>query len=106
MNALTQITVPNTHVYLSNSVFEALMQHYYLPMQEETMTPILRWSDLRQWIDSQKWMRMVERGGDKNLDTLVIFGLFRIAKNKQTKKSKCSAKHCAWINKVDDSGTG
>ncbi|ARR48118.1 hypothetical protein BTO19_23190 [Vibrio parahaemolyticus] len=92
MNALTQITVPNTHVYLSNSVLEALMQHYYLPMQEETMTPILRWSDLRQWIDSQKWMRMVERGGDKNLDTLVIFGLFRIAKNKQTKKIKMQRK--------------
>ncbi|KGT34453.1 hypothetical protein HC02_17705 [Vibrio parahaemolyticus] len=92
MNAMIQIAVPNTQVCLSHSVLEGLRQHYYRPMQEETMAPILPWSELRRWIDSQKWMRMVERCDDKNLDTLVIFGLFRIAKNKRTQVIKMQRK--------------
>ncbi|EJV0278430.1 TPA: PcfJ domain-containing protein [Vibrio parahaemolyticus] len=92
MNTPLQIAVPNTQVCLSHSMLEALTQRYYLPMQEETIPPILSWSELRQWIDSQKWMRMVERCDDKNLDTLVIFGLFRIAKHKRTQVIKMQRK--------------
>ncbi|EIO4563399.1 PcfJ domain-containing protein [Vibrio parahaemolyticus] len=102
MNTPLQIAVPNTQVCLSHSVLEALTQRYYLPMQEETISPILSWSELRQWIDSQKWMRMVERCDDKNLDTLVIFGLFRIAKHKRTQVIKMQRKTL----RFDEQGQG
>ncbi len=102
MNTPLQIAVPNTQICLSHSVLEVLTQRYYLPMQEETIPSILSWSELRQWIDSQKWMRMVERCDDQNLDTLVVFGLFRIAKHKRTQVIKMQRKTL----RFDEQGQG
>lgn len=107
MNTVAQVSVPNTQVWLSKSVLETLTQDFYQPMQEDGVPPVLHWPNVRQWIDAQKWMRLVERCDEGHWDTLVICSFFRLAKDKRTQVVKMQRKtlkfdkqgqpQCRWV---------
>ncbi len=70
---------PNTDIHLSQSVTQAFYRRSHA-----LNYGVMDWSELRAWLNSQTWMRMVKHVEQPEADTLELCGFYRMVKHHRT----------------------